>query len=178
MTKIILTIFFAVLISQVFGQSKPTGTFIGLEKMKDYRDPAKPNYKWFHLSIITFKGDSVFLNQAPIAIYKTDTIFSASDGGFYTYIGTIIKYKGTTFADLTLVNCDYCPTQVINFTPPRIVKDQDTIPYLVADTLSAIDGSEQFDNPAIKFKIMSLQTTKTSNIILVNKNIYRRQKRK
>lgn len=178
MTKIILTIFFTIFILQVFGQVKPKGTFIGLEAMKGYGDPAKPNYKWYHLSILEFRGDSIFLDQSPIAIYKKDTIFSASDGGFYTYAGTILKYKGKTFADLKLVNCDYCPMQYIKFTPPRIVKDFDTTQNIVVDTLNNVDEPKQFENPKVKFKIMLLENTNTARTLLVNKNIYRRQNMK
>ncbi len=87
-----------------YGQFKPKGTFVGVLPMKTYSDSAKPLYKWYHLSELTFKSDSVYLEQSPIAIYKKDTVFSASDGGFYYYAGTIKNYKGQTFADLTLIS--------------------------------------------------------------------------
>lgn len=98
---LLLIIFTTLLFNQTFGQSKPKGPFIGVEERKDYSDPANRKYKWYHLSKVTFKGDSVFLEQSPVAVYKKDTIFSASDGGFYSYAGILQKYKGQTVADLT-----------------------------------------------------------------------------
>src|SRR5688500_15562378 len=113
MKKYILAIFVIVLITQVFGQFRPKRTFIGLAEMKKYSDPAKAKYKLYHLSEITLKGDSIFLEQSPVAIYNKDTIFSVSDGGFYSYAGTLKEYKGKTVADLTLISCDYCPMQMV-----------------------------------------------------------------
>ncbi len=159
------------------GQLKPQGTFIGLEKMKGYSDPENPKRIWYHLSVLTFEGDSVFLEQSPVAIYKTDTIFSASDGGFYSYAGTIGQYEGKPFLDLKLKSCDYCPRQIIEFKPPKIVKDEDTTQVTTSDT-TAIEESFGIEYPNREFKIMVLQKTKNNDVIMVNKNIYRRQKRK
>ncbi|HUC82269.1 MAG TPA: hypothetical protein VMR70_15295 [Flavisolibacter sp.] len=163
--------------TQAFGQSKMEGTFIGLEQMKGYGDPAKPNYKWYHLSHLTFKGDSVFLGQSPVAIYKRDTIFSASDGGFYSYSGTLQKYKGKTIASLTLVKCDYCPMQMVRFTPPKIIKDFDTTTVKEIDATSSTDEPQEIENPKLKYKTLFIEKTENTNTILVDKNIYRRQKK-
>jgi len=54
------------------------------------------------------KGDSVYLDQSPISIYKTDTSFSASDGGFYHYSGTLISSDTTIEISLKETSCDYC----------------------------------------------------------------------
>ena len=177
MKKITLTYFTTFLFAISFGQFKPQGTFIGLEKIKKYVDAANPKRIWYHLSVLTFKGDSAFLEQSPVAIYKTDTIFSASDGGFYSYSGTIEKYQGKIFADLKLKSCDYCPNKFIKFTPPKIVTDEDTTKTSLNDT-STITEPQEFENTSITLKIMILEKTKSIDAILVNKNIYRRQKKK
>lgn len=176
MKKVTLTFISTIFLIVAFGQFKPTGTFIGLEEMKNYSDPTAPKFKWFHLSTITFKGDSVFLEQSPIAIYKTDTIFSASDGGFYSYAGTIGKYEGKPFLDLKLKSCDYCPRKKIKFTPPKIVKDVDSSQITTQDT--TIEKDIEFEYPNIDYKIIALEATSNKDMIILDKNIYRRQKRK
>jgi hypothetical protein len=99
------------------GQVRLDGTYVGFEEMcytdsagiKDcYTDPANPKWKWYHLSFIRLKGDSVFMEQDPIAIHKKDTTFSASDGGFYYYSGTLSSSDTTVIINLKEVSCDYC----------------------------------------------------------------------
>src|SRR4051794_16141805 len=76
------------------------GVYIGLEELPFRVDPAKPKWKWFHLSYLKIKGDSVFLDQSPVSIYKKDTSFSASDGGFYYYSGKLFKVDTTLTINL------------------------------------------------------------------------------
>lgn len=89
------------------------GTYLGVEEicyaLKDgtkecYTDDDNPKRKWYHLTYIKIKGDSVFVDQSPINIYKKDTAYSASDGGFYYYRG---KMKDSLI-NLELSYCDYC----------------------------------------------------------------------
>ena len=174
MKSITLTLFTTLFLTSAFGQFKPKGTFVGLEEMRNYADPSNPKYKWYHLSILTFKSDSVFLEQSPVAIYKSDTIFSASDGGFYSYAGTFGQFKGKTIAALDLRSCDYCPRQIVKFKPPKIVMDEDTT-RATADT-AATEELIIVEHPNREFKIMVLQETRSNDIIVVDKNIYRRQK--
>lgn len=176
MAKVILTLFICFFLTQAFGQIKPKGTFIGLMPIKDYGDPAKPKYKWYHLSQMTFHGDSVFLEQSPVAIFKNDTIFSASDGGFYSYRGTIKTYKGKTVASLILSNCDYCPMQVVGFTPPKIINDLDTSSVATTNTTIISEELKLIEKPRLKYKTYFLETAKSDREILVNKIIFRRQK--
>jgi hypothetical protein len=174
MTKTVLTIFTILILAQSFGQVKPKGTFVGLEEIKGYSDPTNPKHKWYHLSVLTFKGDSVFLEKSPIALYKKDTIYSASDGGFYSYSGIIQFYQGMTIATLTLLKCDYCPLQIVRFTPPKIVADTDSIETKAADTTNG--KSILSENPYIKFKNLILEKI-SDNEIRIDKNIYRRTRR-
>ena len=143
--------------------------------MKGYGDLAKPQYKWYHLSELTFKGDSVFLEQSPVAIFKKDTIFSASDGGFYSYRGTLETYKAKIIASLALANCDYCPFQVVRFTPPKIINDVDTSSVATTDTTIAREEPKQIENSGLKYKTYILEKTKSDREILVNKIIFKHQ---
>jgi len=88
--------------------NKLNGLYVGLEDMGAQIDPSKPKWKWYHLSYLKIKGDSVNLNQSPISIYKTDTSFSTSDGGFYYYSGTLISSDTTVEINLKETSCDYC----------------------------------------------------------------------
>lgn len=176
MEKLILTVFISFILTQAFGQFKPKGTFIGLIPIMGYVDPDKPQYKWYHLSELTFKGDSVFLEQSPIAIFKKDTIFSASDGGFYSYRGTLETYKGKTVASLTLINCDYCPMQMLRFTPPKIVNDLDTSTVATTDTSTVKEEPTEIEDPKLKYKTYFLEKAKSDKAIIVNKIAFRRPK--
>jgi hypothetical protein len=177
MAKLILTIFSILWLTHSFGQIKPKGDFIGLLPMKDYGDPAKPKYKWYHLSELTFKGDSIFLEQSPVAIFNRDTVFSASDGGFYTYRGILKNYKGNTIASLTLHDCDYCPMQMVRFTPPKIIDDYDTSTVTTSDTTIIADEPKEIENPKLKYKTLLIEKTKSGNEIFVNRNLFRRRKK-
>jgi hypothetical protein len=98
-------------------QKPPDGLYAGLERIvvidamgkpSDYIDPAKPLWKWYHLTYIKVKGDSVFLDQSPISLFKRDTSYSASDGGFYYYSGKICSSGDSIILNLKQLYCDYC----------------------------------------------------------------------
>jgi hypothetical protein len=178
MAKFILTLIVSFGLTNTFGQIKPKGTFIGLVPIKNFSDPAKPEFKWYHLSELTFKGDSIYLKQSPIAVHKNDTIFSASDGGFYYYAGKIQLFKGQTVADLTLTSCDYCPNQFIKFIPPKLVRDVDSSQATTVDTTTTFKGLDMIENTSIKYKTLFVEGTRNKDDILVDRIVYRRQKRK
>lgn len=77
-------------------------------KRECYSDPSRPKRKWYHLTYIKIKGDSVFADQSPINIYKNDTLYSASDGAFYYYRGTIDRHDSVALIKMKLIYCDYC----------------------------------------------------------------------
>lgn len=86
------------------------GLYAGLEYMGTSTDPVYPGkvFKTFHLDYLKIKGDSAFLDQNPIFVYKKDTSYSASDGGFYYYSGTLTKTDTTILFNLKELFCDYC----------------------------------------------------------------------
>lgn len=94
-------------------------TYVGLEELgcytnskgekECYIDSSIPNYKWFRLSTIRLQKDSVFLDQSPVAIFNSDTIYSVSDGGFYYYKGKYEDLKDSLILRLAIDHCDYCP---------------------------------------------------------------------
>ena len=174
-----LTILASLLLTTAFGQFKPQGTFVGVEEisaMNERTDLEHPKHKWYHLSVLSFKGDSVFLEQSPVSIYKTDTIFSASDGGFYSYAGIVRKSEDRIIADLELKTCDYCPSQFIRFDPPKVVHDDDTTQLKPIDT-GITEQGDIIEDITYKYKILILERAKSVDEIIVNKNVYRRQKK-
>jgi hypothetical protein len=112
--KICLIYLFAVGVfsaNKSYGQTLRDGFYVGLEDMISV-SPDKPKLKWYHLTHLTIKGDSVWVHQSPISIYKHDTVWSSSDGGFYSYKGKITIRGGQFFINLKMTKCDYCPVPI------------------------------------------------------------------
>ncbi len=113
LTHLNKSIIYAILIAicalnNALWQTVKDGSYSGLEDMH-YVSHARHNVlKWYHLTYLTIKDNSVMVSQAPVAINKHDTIWSASDGAFYYYEGTVtIKGEQITM-NLRMTNCDYC----------------------------------------------------------------------
>lgn len=95
------------------------GTYIGFEEIyitdgqsikHRYLDENKPESKWYHQSTLIIKGNSAWLEQSPISIIAADTLFSASEGGFYSYSGKIVRQNDNKISiDFLETHCDYCP---------------------------------------------------------------------
>jgi hypothetical protein len=105
--KMIITITFLILATKSHCQLG-NGTYQGLERMAGYDPPRK----WFHLNTAYVRNDTLFLYKAPIIIHKKDTIHSASDGGFYYYLGTLYQQDTTISVRLAKTNCDYCARKI------------------------------------------------------------------
>jgi len=89
----------------------------GLERMcsvneKGVLDCYGAPEKWYHLNTVLIENDSIFMYKVPVVIKKKDTIYSASDGSFYYYYGTIHSVDTSRFAFLVEHNCDYCGKRV------------------------------------------------------------------
>lgn len=84
-------------------------TLIGFETIKVAIDPEQPQYNWLYKTKIAFKKDSVFIEKSPISVYKKDTLYSASDGGFYSYKGIWNETNDKFEINVIETNCDNCP---------------------------------------------------------------------
>jgi len=115
-----------------------TGVYVGLEKMPYLIDPSNPKKVWYHLTYLKIKGDSAFLDQSPISIYKKDTTFSASDGGFYYYKGILIKTDTTLKIRLKEIFCDYCGEKVKKGIDGRWIRDCRIKEYFAKKTVKGI----------------------------------------
>jgi hypothetical protein len=93
-------------------QSFGDGTFIGMEPMPGYHDPDTPKDRWFYQNTLTIKGSNATLNKIPVSYYKGRKSYSASDGGFYTYRGTVSFADGKWHIVFLLVDSDYVPVPV------------------------------------------------------------------
>lgn len=93
------------------------GLYLGYEEMcyvdstgkkECYGDPANKAQKWFHKSYLKIRSDSAFMDQDPIAVSKQDTAYSASDGAFYYYKGTVTEQGDSIIIKFNNKICDYC----------------------------------------------------------------------
>ena len=98
-------------ISKSYGQTLKDGFYVGLEDMLSI-SPDKPKLRWYHLTRLTIKGDSVWVNQSPISIHNRDTVWSSSDGGFYSYKGKITVNGNRFVINLKMTKCDYCAVPI------------------------------------------------------------------
>lgn len=87
--------------------------------------------KWYHINQLLIDGDSIFLYKSPAVINGKDTSWSASDGGFPYYYGTLLRKDSLGRAYLTRYNCDYC---AVRFFPDTSTGWQFPVPVL--DTLA------------------------------------------
>lgn len=115
--------------------------------------------KWYHLNTVLLDNDSIFLYKIPVQIQNKDTIYSASDGAFYYYLGVIKKSDTNNIAYLTSHNCDYCGTRIqedsltgFNYPIPRLdtltVTKRNHILTLGETNYRAINPTKDFYFPA------------------------------
>lgn len=121
------------------------GVYVGFEEMSSVT-PYDSLRKWYHKNNLSVEGDSVFLYQQPISIYKNDTAFSASDGGFYYYKGTIVLKADSIEIDLLRTGCDYCAE------PVKINKDGSMTKLKVTKKLSGTVDKTGFKLNGLAYK--------------------------
>jgi hypothetical protein len=68
--------------------------------------------KWYHENLLLIDKDSLFIYKVPVRIIGNKKVYSASDGAFYYYFGTIRQTDSGTIVSLTMNNCDYCGVRV------------------------------------------------------------------
>ena len=95
-------------LENAYGQSNKDGSYVGLEDMHYVSREKHSMFKWYHLTHVTIKDDSVWVYQNPVAIHKHDTIWSSSDGAFYYYEGMVTIKERQIAMNLSMTNCDYC----------------------------------------------------------------------
>lgn len=108
-----ILLFFICLPFGIYAQTnKECSKYIGYVPIKSLIDESQPQYKWYHETTITIVGDTVSIRQVPLSIYKNDTLYSSSDGGFYNYEGSVNKKKNGYEIFLQQKSCDYCAVEV------------------------------------------------------------------
>lgn len=126
--KCISTIILFLLPFYSFSQNTFNGVYEGLEKL--CWDSTKENpcintieedsaEKWYRLCLLKIKGDSAYMDQSPISIKGNDTSYSASDGGFYYYWGTVTKKGDSIIINLEQKFCDYCGIKQNGIVPVK-----------------------------------------------------------
>jgi hypothetical protein len=111
MKKVIIFIF--LLIELPVQSQQLNGYYLGKEKLEMWVDygsdkRSKKIKKWFHLNHLLIDGDSIYIYKEPVRIIHGDTLYSASDGAFYYYLGKINYNESEIISEISLTNCDYC----------------------------------------------------------------------
>ncbi len=129
------------------------GVYVGLQELcfvdssgnKDCEwDKSFPGYKWFHLTEIKLTNDSVYMDMSPVAIKGTDTLYSASEGGFYYRRGEFIDNDSVLQLNTSAYWCDYCPTVFLSDTLEEPIK--------IKTTAYKVDNGFVFDGNLFKKK--------------------------
>jgi hypothetical protein len=102
------------------------GTYLGMEPMVNL-SPDEPKARWFHENTLVIRGDTVTLNKSPVWFKDGEKFFSASDGGFYTYRGTLSFVDGQWRVTLLLTDSDYVGVRVNRNRKPLPPKPQRSI---------------------------------------------------
>jgi len=77
-----------------------------------YGDEIDRKKKWYYLSVLKIKHGKVFMDQSPVTVYRNDTSYSASDGGFFYYRGSTITRNDSIILNLIELSCDYCGRRI------------------------------------------------------------------
>jgi len=89
-------------------RSLTDGTFVGMEPMTNL-SADEPGTAWFHQNTLVIKGGHATLDKIPVWTKAGKLVYSASDGGFYTYQGTVESIAGHCILHLKLTASDYVP---------------------------------------------------------------------
>jgi hypothetical protein len=98
------------------------GTYYGYESM-DNLSPDQPEAHWYHENVLTVRGQTIRIEKYPRWLVDDNVRFSASDGGFYTFEGSMEAVAGRTLVKLRLAKCDYCAIDVGDSLPSKRTRE-------------------------------------------------------
>ena len=64
--------------------------------------------KWYYENSLFIDKDTFFIYKVPVQVVGKKKIYSASDGGFFYWYGTLKQTDTSSILSLTMNNCDYC----------------------------------------------------------------------
>lgn len=64
--------------------------------------------KWYYENSLFIDKDTFFIYKVPVQVVGKKKIYSASDGGFYYWYGTLKQTDTGSVLNLIMNNCDYC----------------------------------------------------------------------
>jgi hypothetical protein len=119
----------------LFGKTQSIdGTFIGLElngltidsagQVYFYGVDTFPKQRWFHEVKVIIKSNRITVDKYPVCFDSLGKTYSASDGGFITYRGTLTKLGDVYIARTKMIAYDYLGFSF--FDPPQTVDDSDS----------------------------------------------------
>jgi hypothetical protein len=86
----------------------PDGTYYGYQPMPNLSPDEDPHAYWYHANVMTIRGARLEMKNSPVYESHGKMIWSASDGGFYRYEGTIETLGARLLFRVRGIDCDYC----------------------------------------------------------------------
>ena len=93
-------------------------------KVRFYGVDSFPKERWFYEVWVSIKSNQITISKSPVVFNDSIKIYSASDGGFITYKGPIVKSGDIFFAKVKMHSYDYIGFSI--FDAPRVINDFDT----------------------------------------------------
>ena len=83
-----------------------SGDYVGLERMANLT-PEDKDTQWFHENTLVVRGNQAILDMVPVEFRHGKKAYSASEGGFMTYRGSLLVRNGRVFMALRMFESDY-----------------------------------------------------------------------
>ena len=110
------------------------GIYIGWEPSPDISPDVKSD-KWFHGHTLKVKGNKLYIETYPVWVKNGEITYSASDGAFYSYEGTIFSKNNKSYVKLKMISCDYCVRPINDDSK---VEESKTIEIIMKNELSFV----------------------------------------
>jgi len=70
--------------------------------------PSESGERWYYQNVLLVRGTRVRLEKEPVFCKAGEMSWSASDGGFPRYAGSLVGSGRKMVARITLTECEYC----------------------------------------------------------------------
>jgi len=84
----------------------PADAYLALEPNPSMQGEA--GERWYYQDVLLIRGEELRLERSPVSCKDGEMAWSASDGGFPRYVGTLSGSGANASARMTLTDCEYC----------------------------------------------------------------------
>jgi len=168
--KLIIGVCLAVVTTTSLKAQQPAGTFAAL--VPNQKMTSGTGLKWYDLTYLRFAGDSLRMELMPVSIDGTDTIFSGAPEDMLAYNGTLTRSGAAYTTSLTLIECESCPFELLDFAPAASVTDD-----FAELALSKEDSVARSDKlHLLRRKELRIERTRSPSEIIINGILFRKIK--